>query len=120
MGWGKFVTFTDLQIDGEGINADAKAYGAILTYRPLATFEISAKYMYIDQNDAIQSNPASLTLNPRPDSDEYNIDATYQPHKAFRLRTRLARIDYDSGSTDLYKRQAYDETNIRIIADYLF
>jgi len=120
MGWGAFITYTDLQIDGESENASAEAYGTILTYRPTSTFEISAKYMKIDQNDAIQSNPASLTKNPRPDSDEYNIDATYQPRKEFRLRTRLAYIDYDSGSTSLYQDKAYDETNVRIIADYLF
>jgi imipenem/basic amino acid-specific outer membrane pore len=120
MGWGGFITYTDLQIDGESENAGAKAYGTILAYRPLPTFEISAKYMRINQNDAKQSNPASLTLNPRPDSDEYNLDATYQPRKDFRLRTRLARIDYDSGSTVLYQSKAYDETNVRIIADYLF
>lgn len=120
MGWGGFITYTDLQIDGESENAGAKAYGTILAYRPQPTFEISAKYMRINQNDAKQSNPASLTLNPRPDSDEYNLDATYQPRKDFRLRTRLARIDYDSSSTVLYQNKAYDETNVRIIADYLF
>jgi len=120
MGWGGFITYTDLQIDGESENGGAEAYGAIAAYRPSSDFDIAAKYMRIDQNDAIQSNPSSLTLNPRPDSDEYNIDATYQPSKAFRLRTRLARIDYDSGSTELYKAKAYDETNVRIIADYLF
>ncbi|MDD5065321.1 MAG: OprD family outer membrane porin [Sulfuricurvum sp.] len=120
MGWGGFITYTDLQIDGESENAGAKAYGGVLTYRPASTFEISAKYMKIDQNDAIQSNPLSLTQNPRPDSDEYNIDATYQPRKEFRLRTRLAYINYDSGSTELYKAKAYDETNVRIIADWLF
>jgi hypothetical protein len=120
MGWGAFITYTDLQIDGESENAGAEAYGSVLTYRPDSTFEISAKYMRIDQSDTIQSNPASLTQNPRPDSDEVNIDATYQPRKEFRLRTRLARIDYDSGSTFLYKNKAYDETNVRIIADYLF
>lgn len=120
MGWGGFITYTDLQIDGESENAHAKAYGGVLTYHPSSVFEISAKYMRIDQNDAHQSDPASLTLNPRPDSDEYNIDATYQPRKEIRLRTRLAYIDYDSGSTSLYQNKAYDETNIRIIADYLF
>jgi len=120
MGWGAFITYTDLQIDGESENAGAEAYGSVLTYRPDSTFEISAKYMRIDQSDAIQSNPASLTQNPRPDSDEYNIDATYQPRKEFRLRTRFALIDYDSGSTSLYQSKAYDETNVRIIADYLF
>lgn len=120
MGWGGFITYTDLQIDGESENAHAQAYGPVLTYRPASTFEISAKYMHIDQSDPVQSDPHSLTLNPRPDSDEYNIDATYQPTKAFRLRTRLALIDYISGSTSVYKNKAYDETNVRIIADYLF
>jgi imipenem/basic amino acid-specific outer membrane pore len=120
MGWSAFITYTDLQIDGESENASAEAYGTVLTYRPASTFEISAKYMKIDQSDSIQSNPASLTQNPRPDSDEYNIDATYQPQKEFRIRTRLATINYERGSTSLYKNKAYDETNIRIIADYLF
>lgn len=120
MGWGAFITYTDLQIDGESENAGAEAYGGVLTYRPDSTFEISAKYIKIDQSDSVQSNSASLTQNPRPDSDEYNIDATYQPRKEFRLRTRLAYINYDSGSTSLYKNKAYDETNVRIIADYLF
>jgi hypothetical protein len=120
MGWGGFITYTDLQIDGESENAGAQAYGGVLTYRPAPTFEVSAKYMFIDQNDALQSDVASLTKNPRPDSDEYNIDATYQPRKEFKLRTRFAYIDYDSGSTTLYKSKAYDETNVRIIADYLF
>lgn len=116
MGWGAFITYTDLQIDGESENAGAEACGGVLTYHPDSSFEISAKYMRIDQSDAIQSNPASLTQNPRPDSDEVNIDATYQPRQAFRLRTRLGHIDYDSDS----KNKAYDETNVRIIADYLF
>lgn len=120
MGWGAFITYTDLQIGGESENAGAEAYGGVLTYRPGSTFEISTKYMRVDQDDIIQSNPESITQNPRPDSDEYNIDATYQPRKEFRLRTRLARIDYDSYSTSLYKNKAYDETNVRIIADYLF
>ena len=120
MGWSGFITYTDLQIDGESENAHAQAYGPVLTYRPASTFEISAKYIHIDQSDAAQSNPNSLTQNPRPDSDEYNIDATYQPTKEFRLRTRLALIDYISGSTSVYKNKAYDETNVRIIADYLF
>ncbi|MDO9056986.1 MAG: porin, partial [Sulfuricurvum sp.] len=61
-----------------------------------------------------------LTQNPRPDSDEVNIDATYQPRKEFRLRTRLARINYERDSTSLYQNKAYDETNVRIIADYMF
>lgn len=120
MGWGAFITYTDLQIDGESENAGAEAYGGVLTYRPASTFEISAKYMRIDQSDTLQSNPLSLTQNPRPDSNEYNIDATYQPRKEFRLRTRLAYINYDSESTSLYKNRAYDETNVRVIADYLF
>lgn len=119
-GWGAFITYTDLQIDGESENAGAEAYGGILTYRPASSFEISAKYVKIDQSDKLQSSSSSLTQNPRPDSDEYNIDATYQPRKELRLRTRLAYINYDSGSTTHFKNKAYDEHNIRIIADYLF
>jgi hypothetical protein len=120
MGWGAFITYTDLQIDGESENAGAEAYGTVLTYRPASTFEISAKYMRINQSDSLQSNPLSLTQNPRPDSNEYNLDATYQPRKEFRLRTRLAHINYDSESTVVFKNKAYDENNVRIIADYLF
>jgi len=120
MGWGAFITYTDLQIDGESENAGAEAYGSILTYKPNSHFEVSGKYLRIDQNDQLQSNPLSLTLNPRPDSDEYNIDTTYQPTKEFRLRTRLARINYINGSTELYTNKAYDETNVRIIGDYSF
>ncbi|MDD5718001.1 MAG: OprD family outer membrane porin [Sulfuricurvum sp.] len=120
MGWGGFITYTDLQIDGESENAGAKAYGTVLGYRASERFEIAAKYMHIDQSDARQADAASLTQNKRPDSNEYNMDATYQPDKAFRLRTRLSRIDYITGSTALYQANAYDETNIRIIADYLF
>jgi hypothetical protein len=125
MGWSAFITYTDLQIDGESENAGAKAYGTVLTYRPASTFEISAKYMYINQNDTVQNNEiqnnhSQMTFNPRPDSDEYNLDATYQPYKEFRLRTRLAHINYDSESTTMFKNKAYDENNVRIIADYLF
>lgn len=120
MGWGGFITYTDLQIDGETENAGAQAYGGVLTFRPSETFEISGKYMRIDQSDSAQGNPSSLTLNPRPDSDEINIDATYQPRKEMRLRTRLARIDYEGDTTSPYQNRAYDETNVRIIADYLF
>jgi hypothetical protein len=120
MGWSAFITYTDLQIDGESENGGAEAYGTVLTYRPASTFEISAKYMRINQSDSVQSNPASLTQNPRPDSDEYNLDATYQPRKEFRLRTRLAHINYAPESTMMFKNKAYDENNVRIIADYLF
>lgn len=120
IGWSAFITYTDLQIDGESENAGAKAYGTVLGFKPSAEFDIATKYVHIDQSDSIQSNPGSLTINPRPDSDEYNIDATYQPNKIFRLRTRLAYIDYIISSTELYKNKAYDETNVRIIADYFF
>lgn len=118
MGWGAFLTYTDLQIDGESENAGSNAYGSVLMYRPDKTFEISAKYMHIDQSDTIQSHTESLIQSPRPDSDEYNIDATYQSPNHWQIRTRLARIDYKSQG--LYKENAFDESNVRIIADYLF
>ncbi|MDO9209073.1 MAG: OprD family outer membrane porin [Sulfuricurvum sp.] len=120
MGWGGFITYTDFQIDGETENAGALAYGGILTHRFDTTVEASLKYLRIDQSDAKQSDPSSLTDNPRPDSDEYNFDATYQPTKSFRLRCRLAYIDYNPDTTEFYKNRAYDEFNTRIIADYLF
>jgi len=118
MAWGGFLTYTDLQIDGESENAGSNAYGAVLTYRKNSAFEISAKYMHIDQSDSIQSSADSLTQSPRPDSDEYNIDTTYQFMKQFQVRTRLARIDY--ATKGIYRNNAFDENNIRIIADYSF
>lgn len=122
MGWGGFITYTDLQIDGETENAGAVAYGTVLTHRFDKTLEASLKYLRIDQSDSKQSAPNSLTkdYNPRPDSDEYNLDTTYQPTKEIRLRCRFAYIDYNPSSTNLYKNRAYDEFNTRIIADYLF
>ncbi len=120
MGWGAFITYTDFQIDGETENAGALAYGGILTHRFDKTFEASLKYLQIDQSDSKQSSINSLTDNPRPDSDEYNFDATYQSTKSFRFRCRVAYIDYNPDTTDFYKNLAYDEYNTRIIADYLF
>ena len=120
MGWGGFITYTDFQIDGETENAGAVAYGAVVTHRFDKTLEASLKYLRIDQSDTKQSAPNSLTDNPRPDSDEYNLDATYQPTKEIRLRCRFAYIDYNPDTTNLYKNRAYDEFNTRIIADYMF
>ena len=120
MAWGGFIAYTGLQVDGGEENAGATAYGMIMTHRFNPLLEATLKYLHIDQSDQAQFNPHSLTQNPRPDSDEYNIDATYQPRKEFRLRTRFAYLDYDSESTTLYQNKAYDETNIRIIVDYLF
>lgn len=120
MGWGGFITYTDFQIDGETENAGAVAYGTILTHRFDKTLEASLKYLRIDQSDAKQSAPNSLTDNPRPDSDEYNFDTTYQPTKEIRLRCRFAYINYNPDTTELYKNRAYDEFNTRIIADYMF
>lgn len=120
MGWGGFITYTDLQIDGETENSGAVAYGTVLTHRFDKTLEASLKYLRIDQSDSKQSAPNSLTDNPRPDSDEYNVDTTYQPTKEIRLRFRFAYIDYNPDSTNLYQTRAYDEFNTRIIADYMF
>jgi|GEM_PF-1281647 len=118
MGWSSFLTYTDLQIDGESENAGAIAYATILSYAPNPSFTISTKYAYIHQDDSLQSNPLSLTNNPRPDSNEYNIDAIYKIEKNFQLRTRLAYLDYLKESTSLYKNRAFDETNVRLIIDY--
>ncbi|MDO9304685.1 MAG: OprD family outer membrane porin [Sulfuricurvum sp.] len=120
MGWGGFITYTDLQIDGETENTGAVAYGTVLTHRFDKTLEASLKYLRINQSDAKQSALNSLTDNPRPDSDEYNVDTTYQPIKEIRLRCRFAYIDYNPDTTNLYQTRAYDEFNTRIIADYMF
>jgi len=118
--WSGFVTYTDLQVDGETENAGALAYGAVLTHRLSKALEVSVKYMQIRQSDGKQSAANSLVDNPRPNSQEYNLDATYQPSKQIRLRCRLSHLDYDPSSTVLYKSKAYDEYNTRVILDYLF
>jgi hypothetical protein len=120
MGWSSFITFSDLQIDGESENAGALAYGGILKRKFDESFETSLKYMHINQDDAKQSDVNSLTHNSRPDSDEYNLDAIYKASKSFKIRTRFAYIDYDPSSTELYKDKAFDEFNTRIILDFLF
>lgn len=120
MGWSSFITYTDIQVDGESENAGAFAFGGSLKRKINKNFEASIKYIHINQDDSKQSDSQSLTTNPRPDSNEYNIDATYKATKMFKLRTRFAYIDYDSKSTQLYKDKAYDEFNTRIIVDYFF
>jgi hypothetical protein len=120
MGWGSFLPYTGMQIDGGEENAGAIAYGAITTHRFDKSFEATLKYLHIDQSDKHQRALDSLTDNPRPDSDEYNFDTTYQPSKSFRLRCRFAYLDYHPKTTDLYQHFAFDEFNTRIIADYLF
>lgn len=120
MGWCGFLPYTGMQIDGGEENAGAIAYGVIATRRFDQTLEATLKYLRIDQSDKYQSGTASLTDNPRPDSDEYNFDTTYQPSKLFRLRCRLAYLDYNPDTTDLHKNRAYDEFNTRIIVDYYF
>jgi imipenem/basic amino acid-specific outer membrane pore len=120
MGWSSFITFSDLQIDGESENAGALAYGGVLKRKFDESFEASLKYMHINQDDEKQSDVNSLTHNSRPDSDEYNLDASYKTSKSFKIRTRFAYIDYDPSSTELYKDRAFDEFNTRIILDFLF
>lgn len=120
MGWGSFITFTDIQIDGETENAGALAYGGTLKHKLSKNLEAAIKYMHINQDDKQQNDVNSLTTNHRPDSNEYNLDASYQAKKTFKIRTRFAYIDYDSQSTQLYKDKAFDEFNTRIIIDYIF
>jgi imipenem/basic amino acid-specific outer membrane pore len=120
MAWGGFIAYTGLQIDGGEENAGATAYGMTVAHRFDSFFDATLKCLHVDQSDQVQSHPNSLTQNPRPDSDEYNFDMTYQPYKEFRLRTRFAHINYDSGSTKMYQINTHDENNIRIIVDYLF
>lgn len=112
LGWSKFINFTDIQIDGESLNAGAFSCGTVLEYRVTPHYKAALKYVRIDQNHRKQL--ASVTPNKRPDSDEYNLDMTYHADRLGNIRFRLGRIDY---ATDPLITNAYDEVNIRLIYD---
>jgi hypothetical protein len=112
LGWSQFVNFTDIQIDGEALNAGAVSYGAVLAYKYKA-LNTAVKYVRIDQD--LQKQADGNTPNTRPSSDEYNLDIKYKIDKVSKLRVRLAYIDYASTHAN-----EFDETNIRFIYDYRF
>ena len=112
MGYSKFVNFTDIQIDGEALNAGASSYGATLGYS-FGDIKPALKYVHIEQDLAMQST--GNTPNSRPSSDEYNIDIKSKIDKVSKLRVRLAYIDYESTH-----KNEFDEINLRVIYDYKF
>ena len=112
LGWSQFVNFTDIQIDGEALNAGAVSYGAVLAYKYKA-LNTAVKYVRIDQD--LQKQADGNTPNTRPSSDEYNLDIKYKIDKVSKLRVRLAYIDYESTHPN-----EFDEVNTRIIYDYRF
>lgn len=115
MGWSKFITFTDIQIGGETLNAGALSYGAIIQYSSDMNYNIALKYVHINQDDTKQLT--SVTPNKRPSSDEYNLDMSYKSNNLGKIRLRVAKIDY---ATNPLITNEYDELNIRLIYDYLF
>lgn len=115
MGWSSFINYTDIQIDGEALNAGALSYGTGIEYQFTPTYKAAFKYVHIDQDDVKQL--ASITPNKRPSSNEYNIDMTYYNKEFGNLRLRLAQIDY---AVNPIITNEYDEINIRLIYDYRF
>jgi hypothetical protein len=113
IGWSQFVNFTDIQIDGEALNAGAVSYGGVLAYQ-YKNLNTALKYVRIDQDLTKQENEVD-TPNTRPSSDEYNLDVKYKINKVSKLRVRLAYIDYESTHPN-----EFDEVNTRIIYDYNF
>ena len=113
MGWSKFINFTDIQIDGEALNAGALSYGGMAAYSFGSGRSVAVKYIRIDQD--LEKEATGHTSNTRPSSDEYNLDIKYKIDDVSKLRVRLAYIDYESTHPN-----EFDEVNTRIIYDYKF
>jgi len=112
MGYSKFINFTDIQIDGEALNAGAESYGAVLGYS-FGNLKPAIKYIHIEQD--LEKQAIGNTSNTRPSSDEWNLDIKYKINSISKLRVRLANIDYESTH-----KNEFDEVNLRIIYDFKF
>jgi len=121
LGWSKFINFTDIQIDGEALNAGAESYGVVLGYDFGNGLKPAFKFVHVEQ-DAEKELASAFTGNRRPSSDEWNIDVKYKIDKQSKIRIRYANIDYDSNFFDAYGKSGneFDEDNLRIIYDYKF
>ncbi|MDY0117730.1 MAG: porin, partial [Sulfurimonadaceae bacterium] len=115
LGLSSFINYTDLQIDGEALNAKALSYGIILGYKKTKEFDYALKYVKITQDT--QAQLESITPNKRPSSDEFNIDLTQNLSKEAKIRLRYASINYAKQPLLLNE---FDEHNLRIIFDYNF
>jgi hypothetical protein len=113
IGWSQFVNFTDIQIDGEALNAGALSYGGAIGYKFTKQLNTALKYVRIDQD--LEKQATGNTPNTRPSSDEYNLDIKYRIDKASKLRVRFAYIDYEATHPN-----EFDEVNTRLIYDYRF
>ena len=111
LGWSKFINFTDIQIDGEALNAGAESYGFVLGYG-FGNLKPAFKFVHVEQDLTMNS---AFTGNTRPSSDEWNIDVKYKIDKQSKIRVRYANIDYESTH-----KNEFDEDNLRIIYDYKF
>ncbi len=114
LGWSKFINFTDIQIDGEALNAGAESYGFVLGYNFGNGLKPAIKFVHIEQ-DLEKQAASKFTGNSRPSSDEWNIDIKYKIDDMSKIRVRYAQIDYESNH-----KNEFDETNLRIIYDYKF
>lgn len=112
LGWNSFINFTDIQIDGEALNAGAESYGGVLGYAFSSELNAALKFVHIEQ-DLTQAS--KHTKNTRPSSDEWNIDIKYKINQQSKIRIRFANIDYESTH-----KNEFDENNLRIIYDYKF
>ncbi|WP_455757570.1 OprD family outer membrane porin [Sulfurimonas sp.] len=115
LGHSSFINFTDIQIDGEALNAGAISYGGIVGYKFNNRLKSELKYVHIEQDLLKQSNSIPSTANTRPSSNEFNIDIKYKIDELSKVRIRFANIDYESTH-----KNEFDENNIRIIYDYRF
>jgi hypothetical protein len=113
IGWSQFINFTDIQIDGEALNAGAVSYGLVAGYNFTNSIKSALKYVRIDQD--LQKQADGNTPNIRPSSDEYNLDIKYKINKVSKLRVRFAYIDYEPTH-----KNEFDEVNTRVIYDYKF
>ncbi len=114
LGWSKFINFTDIQIDGEALNAGAVSYGGVFGYDFKNGLKPALKFVHIEQ-DLDKQAASAFTGNSRPSSDEWNVDIKYKIDKVSKVRVRYAVIDYESTH-----KNEFDETNVRIIYDYKF
>ena len=112
MGYSKFVNFTDIQIDGEALNAGAVSYGAVLGYK-INRLKPAIKYVRIVQD--LNKQSVGKTPNTRPSSNEFNFDVKYKISNISKLRVRLAKIYYESTH-----KNEFTEANFRVIYDYKF
>jgi imipenem/basic amino acid-specific outer membrane pore len=112
LGLNNFINYTDIQIDGEALNAGAKSYGMVVGYNFKNGFNSAFKFVHIEQD---LTKNSIHTKNTRPSSNEWNIDIKHKIDKQSKVRIRFANINYESSH-----KNEFDENNLRIIYDFKF